>query len=51
MVDPEVERIRLYRRAGEAFTRAEELSCEATDSLTTPLLPGLVMPLAAVFKA
>ena len=51
VVDPEVERIRLYRRGGEAFTRAEELSCEANDSLTTPLLPGLVMPLAAVFKA
>ena len=35
---------------GESFGRAEELSCEANESLTTQLLPGLVMPLTAVFK-
>ena len=50
VVDPEVERVRLYRRAGDAFGRGEERSREANESLTTPLLPGLVMPLAAVFK-
>jgi Uma2 family endonuclease len=50
VVDLEVERVRIYRRAGDAFGRAEERSREANESLTTPLLPGLVMPLAAVFK-
>ena len=50
VVDPEVERIRIYRQAGDAISRAEELSSEANDSVTTPLLPGLVVPVAAVFK-
>jgi Uma2 family endonuclease len=50
VVDPEVERIRVYRRAGGAFARAEELARETDDELTTPLLPGLVMRLEMIFK-
>ena len=50
VVDPEVERVRIYRRAGQSFARAEELASEANEALTTPLLPGLVMPLVAIFK-
>ena len=50
VVDPDVERIRIYRRTGESFTRAEELSRESNDALTTPLLPGLVMRLDAIFR-
>ena len=32
IVDPEVERVRVYRRDGDTFARAIELSCEHGDS-------------------
>ena len=41
MVDPEIDAVRIYRRGPAAYTRAIELSREAGDVLTTPLLPGL----------
>jgi len=50
IVDPELDVIRVYRRAEESFARAIELSLEADDILTTPLLPGLELPLRAVFR-
>jgi len=50
IVDPELDVIRVYRREGDTFARAIELSLEADDVLTTPLLPGLERPLRAVFK-
>ncbi len=50
VVDPELDVIRVYRRAGEAFARPTELTREAGDVLATPHLPGLEMPLARVFK-
>jgi Uma2 family endonuclease len=50
VVDPEVEQIRVYRRAGDVFARALELTREMHDELATPLLPGLVMPLDVIFK-
>jgi Uma2 family endonuclease len=50
VVDPEVDVIRVYHREGDAFARAHELSREAGDALTTPLLPGLTMPLARIFR-
>jgi len=50
VVDPEVERIRVYRRAGESFAPAEELARETNDELSTPLLPGVVLPLDLIFK-
>ena len=49
-VDPDVDTVRIYRRAGEGFARAMELAREADDVLTTPLLPGLEMSLAQIFR-
>lgn len=47
---PEVlETVEVYRKAGGKFDRPIELSCEAGDSLTTPLLPGFKTPLARLF--
>jgi len=51
VVDPEVDVIRVYRRSGDRFGRAVELSAEAGDILTTALLPGLQIPLNEVFAA
>jgi len=49
-VDPEIDVVRVYRREGDQFARAVELSREAGDVLTTALLPGLEMPLARIFR-
>lgn len=49
IVDPEIDVIRVYRRTGEGFARTHELSHEAGNVLTTPILPGLDIPLARVF--
>jgi Uma2 family endonuclease len=51
IVDPDIDVIRVYRREGQRFARAAELSAEAGDVLTTALLPGLEVPLARVFRA
>jgi Uma2 family endonuclease len=50
VIDPELDVVRVYRRGEEEFGRAIELSSEADDSLTTPLLPGLEMPLRRIFR-
>jgi Uma2 family endonuclease len=50
IVDPEVDRLRVYRRDGDTFGRAIELSREHGDVLTSPLLPGLELPLARIFR-
>jgi Uma2 family endonuclease len=50
VVDPAIDVIRIYRPEGERFGRPIELSREADDVLTTPLLPGLELPLRRVFK-
>ena len=50
VVDPELDLVRVYRREGEGFSRAVELSREARDVLSTPLLPGLEMPLVRIFR-
>jgi Uma2 family endonuclease len=50
VVDPELDVVRVYRRSVEGFVRPIELSREAGDVLTTPLLPGLEMPLARLFR-
>ncbi len=50
VVDPDIDVIRVYRRTeGPRFARPIELSHEAGDVLTTPLLPGLEIPLGRVF--
>jgi Uma2 family endonuclease len=49
IVDPDIDVIRVYRRSGEGFGRPVELSAEAGDVLTTPMLPRLEIRLAHVF--
>ena len=39
VVDPELDTIKVYRRDAGVFARAAELTAEAGDILTTPLLP------------
>ncbi len=50
VVDPDLDLVRIYRRSGESFSRAIELSREADDVLTTPLLPELEIPLTRIFR-
>ena len=50
VIDPELDVIKVYRRTGERYERTAELSLEAGDVLTTPLLPGLDLPLAKIFE-
>jgi Uma2 family endonuclease len=49
VVDPELDVIRVYRHSKEGFDRPIELSREASDHLSTPLLPGLQISLSKVF--
>jgi len=50
VVDPEIETVKVYRRDERgAFPRAAEPSREADDVIRTPLLPGLAIPLRALF--
>jgi Uma2 family endonuclease len=49
VVDPELDAVKVYRRDGGAFVRAAELTAEAGDILTTPLLPELSISLADLF--
>jgi len=50
IVDPDIDVVRIYTRAGDRFARPVELSRENGDVFTTPLLPGLELPLARVFR-
>ena len=49
-IDPDTERVRVYRRSGAAFDLLRPLSRAADDILTTPLLPGLQLPLSRLFR-
>jgi Uma2 family endonuclease len=49
VVDPVLDVVSVYRPVGERYERAAELSAEGGDVLTTPLLPGLVLPLTTIF--
>ncbi len=51
VVDPELDVVRVCRRDGERFARPLELSAEAGDVLTSSLLPGLALPLHAIFQS
>ena len=51
VVHPELETIKVYRRKDDRFVRVAELSAEAGDSLTTPLLPGFSATLAEIFAS
>src|SRR6267142_7080721 len=45
IIDPELDTIKVYRRVNERYERIAELTVENHDVLTTPLLPGLDLPL------
>ncbi len=49
VADPELDEIKVYRRAGDRFERVALLSAEQGDVLTSPLFPGLELPLTDVF--
>lgn len=50
IVDPEIDVVRIYRRADDRFSRPTELSRRAADVLTTELLPGFEVGLDTVFR-
>jgi Uma2 family endonuclease len=52
LVDPEAETVKVFRREGKParYGRPQLLSLREGDALTTPLLPGLEIPLAVVFE-
>jgi Uma2 family endonuclease len=50
VVDPETDVVRVYRLEQGGFARVRELSREAGDVLTTPLLSGLELSLSRVFR-
>lgn len=49
MFSPIRKTARVYRRTAEGLRLTADLSVAAGENLTTPLLPGLVLPLAEVF--
>ena len=49
VVDPDIDVVRVYRLEIGKFQRAQELSQDHGDVLTTPLLPGLALPLSEIF--
>lgn len=51
VVDPELDEIKVYRRAGDRFERMALLSAEQRDVLTSPLFPGLELPLTDIFAS
>jgi Uma2 family endonuclease len=50
IVDPEIDVVRIYRRADDRFSRPTELSRRAGDVLATQLLPRFTIALDAVFR-
>ena len=50
VIDPEIETIAVFRHVGEHYQRVLELAVERNDTLTTPLLPHLTLPLPQIFK-
>ena len=51
VVDPDLDAVKVYRRADDRFVRVAELSTEAGDAFTTPLLAGFSVTLAQVFAS
>lgn len=50
IVDPELERVRLFKAVQQRYGRATELSKEASDVLTTELLPGFHLSVSELFE-
>jgi Uma2 family endonuclease len=51
VIDPELDTVKIYRRAEGAFVRAPELAAEQRDTLTTPLLPDFSLSLPDLFAS
>jgi len=49
VIDPELETVKVFRRAGDGYARSAELRLEDGATLTSPLLPGIEMPLGGIF--
>jgi Uma2 family endonuclease len=50
ILDPVLRTARIYRLKDRRFHLAAELSAESGDVLTSPLLPGLQIPMAGIFE-
>ncbi len=50
VVDPERDTVRVYRQSGRRLHHVTELALAKADMLTTPLLPGLEIPLTRLFE-
>jgi Uma2 family endonuclease len=50
IVDPEANTVRVFRRRGNALPLVSELAAAAEDVATTPILPGLTIALAELFR-
>jgi Uma2 family endonuclease len=50
VVDPELDIVKVYRPVTGRYQRVAELALESGDVLTTPLLPGLELPLTKIFE-
>ncbi len=50
IVDPDLEAVKVYRMVDGQYERTAELSVERADSLTTPLLTDLALPLSSIFE-
>ena len=49
IIDPEVDTVKVYRLVDKAYTQPIELTLEAQDRVTSPLLPGWELPLRELF--
>jgi Uma2 family endonuclease len=49
-VNPALETIRVHRREDDRYGHPAELSVEAGDILTSPLLPGLSVRVSEIFE-
>ena len=49
VVDPDIDVVRVFRLLNGKYERAQELSLDHGDVLTTPLLPGLELLLSEIF--
>jgi Uma2 family endonuclease len=50
IVDPELDTVDVHRLIEGRYQRTMQLSLEAGDVLTTPLLPDLTLPLSTIFE-
>jgi Uma2 family endonuclease len=50
VVDPQRDAVRVYQRVGSGFAAARELTRRDGNTLTTPLLPGLILALDDIFE-